>query len=925
MMIPRILLTIGLAVFLGGQTIAAPQAVRTKVIRGGEAAHAISADVTGIDDLYLVAHIGPDTYNHDQAIWAEPKLIDPSGQITDMTTLKPAAANVGWGQFKVNGAHTGGGLNIAGQKFEKGFYAHAPSVLHFKLGGKFAKFEARVGIASGSGKNGSVEFEVTRVAPKLAAPKPSGPVAVPVKLAPAEQSPHQFNPAAARQLLAEGIDKLVFVRRFTLTCSHVYTEHVDARWTPGGGLCVLDLKSGAVKDLLPDMSGGVTNRFDVSYDGKKIVFDHKSGAKEGYRIYEVNADGTGLRQLTFPTADEEQFLKRYGRQTNDMHPCYLPDGDIVFTSTRCQSSVLCDAGDNFTTTVLHRMSGEGQNIRRLSSNTLPEFSPAVMPDGRILYMRWEYNRKGAGAVKCLWSMLPDGTATTEVYGNNIVDPETMLYGRPIPGTTDKISFLGCSHWGPNNGVGTVIVLDTNKDTRSSEAMRVITKDVEARTHGGYSFLVDGKWVNDSSGAPGRLFKDPYPLSEKLFLVAHKPKGLPWHDPKGYDLSVVDEEGRETVLYRDEQVSCWHPYPLRARPMPPAPATAVKEELAKKQLAQCVVADVYRGMEGVERGSVKYLRLMEQTPRPWAARARWAGDKQAMAHSALGPNLLGMQAQHGIVPVEEDGSANFYVPAGRNIYFQALDQEYRAIQTERTYVNYQAGEVRGCVGCHERGGTLGTASARALQRAPSMPGAQPGDSRAQKVFDYEREIQPIWNRHCISCHNGSVEKDPSRLNLSGELTDLHNVSYENLMGFGAGKARGGKFALVGAQANENDIRAFVEYTPPFYFGAYSSLLLASIDSFEPSFAHYGANGAAMKQRMKEVRAKHAEVKLSREELIRVSNWLDASCQYYPSYWGQKHVQHRSSPYFRPAVTFEEALSPKWPEGLKGLYENGASGK
>lgn len=913
------LLLLGAACVLGAVSGSAFQPVRTKVIRGGEPAQALVADVTGVKDLFLVATIGGDTYNFDQAIWAEPKILDQDSRAVDLTTLKPVSAAVGWGELRLNS-----GLSIAGKNYAKGFYAHAPSVLHFKLDGRFTRFETMVGIATASGKNGTVEFEVTNTGPKLTATKskPPGPPPVTAKLSPADKASRQFNAAAAQTLLGQGIEKLVFVRRFTLTCSHVYTEHIDARWTPGGGLCLLDLKTGAVTELLPELGAGVVNRFDVSFDGKKIIFDYKKGARDGYRIYEVGVDGKGLRQLTFPGEDDADLVRRYGYGTNDMHPCYLPNGDIIFTSTRCRTSTLCNSADVYTTTVLHRMDADGKNLRRLSNNCVSEFSPAVLPDGRVLYMRWEYNRKGAGAVKCLWAMMPDGTATAEMYGNLIVDPETMLYGRPIPGTTDKISFLGCSHWGPNNGVGTVIVLDTNQDTRRREAMTLITKDVDAQTHGGYTFRVDGKWVNDNTGTLGRLFKDPYPLSEKLFLAAFKPKGLTWGDPKAYALCLLDEEGRDTLLYRDEEISCWHPYPLRPRPLPPTPATPLKQELAAQNMAQCLVADVYTGLTGVPRGSVKYLRIMEQTPRPWTARNRWPGDRQAMAHTALGPYLLGMQAQHGIVPVDDDGSANFYVPAGRNIYFQALDENYLAIQTERTYINYQPGETRSCVGCHERARTgvnaQSQAVAKALKRAPSLPVPQPGDTAGQKLFDYERQIQPIWNKHCTGCHN-ATDKAAAGLNLSGELTELHNVSYENLLGVGVGKARGGKLPLVGVQVNENDVRAFVEYSPPYYFGAYSSVLAAMFGGFEPRFEHFGTNAAKMADRVKALRVQHKDVKLSREEFIRIANWLDASCQYYGSYWGQKNLQHRQSPYFRPAVAFAEALGDQWPAALNPLYD------
>ncbi len=772
-----------------------------------------------------------------------------------------------------------------------------------------------------------------------AKPKPTGPLAAappaaatarPLIASRADVAPHQFNPAAAKHLLTQGIEKLIFVRRFTLTANHVYTEHVNSRWTPGGGLCILDLKTGAVTDLLPELSGGVFNRFDLSFDASRIIFDYKKSALEGYRIYEVDIDGQNLRQLTFPPADEPDLIRQFARAgyhhgTDDMHPCYLPGGDIVFTSTRCQSSVLCDSSDGFTTTILHRMNPDGSNIHRLSHNAVSEFSPAVMSDGRLLYMRWEYNRKGAGAVKCLWSMLPDGSGSAEVYGNVIIDPETMIYGRPIPSTTDKLVFLGASHWGPNNAMGTVIVLDMNADNRTREAMKFITKDVDTRAHDGFDFLVNGAWVHDKTGTPGRLFKDPYPISESLFLAAHKPAGLTWNDPRAYDLCVLDADGRDTLLYRDEEISCWHPYPLRARPVPPIPAAApAQPDLAAKGLAQCMVADIYAGLNGVPRGQVKFLRILEQTPRPWAARNRWKGDQASLAHSTMGYGILGMQAQHGIVPVEEDGSANFLVPAGRNIYYQALDENYMAIQTERTYINYIPGERRSCVGCHNHAGSASSDAAgrasKAMARAPSLPAAQPGDSSPKKLFDYARQIQPIWNQHCIECHN-AAPKVQTTLDLTADPTALYSKSYEALLGIGADKAKRPRHPLVGGQVDENDVRAFVEYTPPYFFGARSSLLAATFGQFEPTFERFGPAAAAMTARLPKLRQDHKDIKLSRDEWIRIVNWLDASCQFYNSYWGMKNLSHKDSPWFRPEVTFEEALGIKWPERMKGIYEVG----
>ena len=120
----------------------------------------------------------------------------------------------------------------------------------------------------------------------------------------------------------------------------------------------------------------------------------------------------------------------------------------------------------------------------------------------------------------------------------------------------------------------------------------------------------------------------------------------------------------------------------------------------RQFLRLVTGLRSRSLEGVERGTVRYLRVLEEVPRPWATRKSWyQDDRDGMAHTAIGDDMLGLKVQHGIVPVEQDGSAHFTVPAMRNIYFQALDEDLLAVQTERTYVHYMPGETRSCIGCH----------------------------------------------------------------------------------------------------------------------------------------------------------------------------------------------------------------------------------
>ncbi len=731
---------------------------------------------------------------------------------------------------------------------------------------------------------------------------------------------NSFNKEAAKQLLAKGMKEVVFIKRLTLDANHVYTEYVNSTWKPSGNICILNLETGDVRELVPELNGGVFNRFDISYDARKIVFDFKKSNEHGYRIYEINTDGTDLHQLTFPQKDEKELvakykLSSYHHGTDDMHPCYLPDGGIVFVSTRCQYSILCNLPDDFTTKVLYRMDANGKNMRALSNNSVSEAAPSVMPDGRILYHRWEYVDKAAGNAKCLWAMRPDGSASVEIFGNTLSQPETLIYARSIPGTRSKIVSLATSHCCPNNAVGTVIIIDTEKDIRTREPLTYVTKDVDAREHNGFDFCINGEWIHENTGKPGRLFKDPYPISERLFLVSHKPKGYSWSDPKAYDLYILNEKGETTSLLTDKNISCWHPFPLIKREIPGIPITAVNEKLANENKAECIVTDVYVGMPEVERGTVKYLRIMEQIPRPWTARNRWTGDNSGMAHSALGIGRLGLKVQHGIVPVESDGSAYFEVPASRNIFFQALDENFMAVQTERTFINYIPGETRSCIGCHETRDRAPDLKrnriALALKRPASQVQAQPGDSIPQKVINYTSQVQPVLNKHCISCHGNDNPK--ANLNLSGDLTLSYSVSYETLMK--QSEAMGIPYVGEYTSGNEDRGSGDISYRNAFHSGSHTSPLVTIMSNGNIPLRHPNSEEIT-----KRLLAAHKDIQLSESEFVNVVNWLDSFGQFYPSYWGLKNMGYKSNKYFRPNVSFEDAINREIPKNYVELYNN-----
>ncbi|MDR2512238.1 MAG: hypothetical protein LBD01_00270 [Puniceicoccales bacterium] len=716
------------------------------------------------------------------------------------------------------------------------------------------------------------------------------------------------------KLTTQGIDKIVFVKRFTYNSNHYYTEFLNSRWMPGGNLCILSLKTGEVTELVPSLSGGVFGAFDVSFDAKRIVFAYKASYKTGYSLYEVNVDGTGLRQVTFPPADEEAITKRYAiadyhHGTEDLDPCYLADGGIAFVSTRCHFGILCDGPDIFPTTTLYRVDADGKNMRKLTNSSVSENTPVALPDGRILYTRWEYVDKGAVAVKCLWAVNPDGTNSVEIYGNDVAFPTTMIMGRPIPGSRTEYVFTGTPHY-PQNCVGTVVRIDTTKDIRTRDPMTYMTPYVDIRDESGFHFRQVGEkrggWRH-RRGGEGPLFRETFPLSRTEFLVSHKPEGPTWDNSTAYQLYLLQEDGAVSPIYSAQTISSFRPIPLVARPRPPVIIGSCNEELAAKKLAECIVTDVYKGMEEIAHGSVKYLRVLEQVPRPWGARRTYSGDEYDQQHAVVSKDThLGLKIQHGIVTVESDGSARFLVPAERNIFLQALDANYRALQTERTYVNYMPGETRSCIGCHEStsqapGPTRHTVPL-AMKRNAEIPYAQPGDKEAVRTLSYARDVQPVWDKHCISCHKDPDA--PGKLVLTGEPTSLFNKSYENLVP----ERRRGYFNrnLLGLIIGENHPKpGNIKYLPAKSVGSHSSILVAMLTK-DITFKENQKN-----KRTAALIKAHETVKLSPEELLKVTNWVDTNAQYYGSYYGKRNLRYKDEADFRTEYDAAAAVSPEAP--------------
>ncbi len=333
--------------------------------------------------------------------------------------------------------------------------------------------------------------------------------------------------------------EIVFVKRHTYNSKHYYDDfqHISA-W--GGNLCVLTLANGQVREIVPQLAGGVFDRYDLSFDARNIVFGYRRPQPEGYRLYEIGVDGSGLRPVTQPPPDEADRIATYGRTsygdgfyglqgyqfwTDDVHPCYLPDGDIAFASTRSEHGVLCTPAHYLACTNLYRVNADGSGMRRLSNGALSEFTPTLMDDGRILFNRWEYVYKGIAATQPLWTMRPDGAGSEEFYGDNIANPGVFWQARQVPGHPRLAVCIGCGH--EPLGVGQVLLLDLSKDKRSPLPMTNLTPDVKIQNLRGIFHRRNGAWREDYYGP---LFADPYPLCDKFFLVSCNPAGATTIEP-----------------------------------------------------------------------------------------------------------------------------------------------------------------------------------------------------------------------------------------------------------------------------------------------------------------------------------------------------------------------------------------------------------
>jgi hypothetical protein len=650
--------------------------------------------------------------------------------------------------------------------------------------------------------------------------------------------------AQERAAILSRVPRFVFVKHAVMGGSHyAYTEgqsdaQAESHFDPGAALCVFDPAKG-VETLLEDKTGVIRDP-DVSWDGKRILFAwKKSRHEDDYHLYEMEAATRKVRQLTF------------GLGVADYEGCYLPDGDIIFNSTRCVQTVDC-----WWTEVsnLYRCDKDGKRIRRLTFDQVHDNFPTMTPDGQILYTRWEYNDRGQIYTQPLFQMLPDGTAQGAFYGENSWFPTTILHARGIPGSQKVVAIATGHH---SRQPGKLILIDPSKGREENAGAQLIAPVRETPAV-----------KKDAYGQDGELFAYPYPLSETEYLVSYNPDG--WAKKNNFGIYYVTMDGRKELLVADATVPCNRPVPLAARmEIPPRP-TQVDY---RRTDGTCYVQDVYAGpgLKGVARGTVKTMRVVALDFRPAGIGSNGNGGPGggalvstpvAIGNGAWDPKII-----LGDADVRADGSVFFRAPARVPFYFQLLDGKNRMVASMRSWMTLQPGENAACVGCHETKNSAPVVAA-AYTSAPQTLRPFYGPARG---FSFPREIQPILQRRCVGCHN-----EKHKFPLTGaEVLDE------------PAKRRWSTAYLTLTHA---DIKKKKAYTGDANHPVVNWI---SAQSAPPMLPPYSA-GSAKSKLIEQLEAGHNRVKLTREETDKLQAWIDLSVPYCADYreanaWNDKDRQ------------------------------------
>ncbi|HUT10760.1 MAG TPA: discoidin domain-containing protein [Thermoguttaceae bacterium] len=656
-------------------------------------------------------------------------------------------------------------------------------------------------------------------------------------------------------------DRILFIKRHRPSFNHMCDQYYGINSQPGGGLYILYDPFGddpRAEDVLAEsvvqrgrlegakLDSGSFVSPDLSYDARRVAFAYvecqgdrahrfhtdpsRGHWDEGwsYHVFSVNIDGSGLEQLTDGT-------------WNDFDPCWLPNGRLAFITERRGGYLRC--GRVCPTYTLFDMESDGSDIRCLSFHETNEWHPSVTHDGRIIYTRWDYIDRHGCTAHLPWITTLDGRDSRAVHGNFAprgLRPDMELDIRAIPGVHKYVATAAPHH---GQAFGSIVLFDPHvEDDDAMAPVKRVTPEIA---------------FPESQGG-SQVYGTPWPLSENYFLCVYDASMTPGVGFQGraysrgnYGIYLVDAFGNKELVYRDPAIACQSPIPLRPQPVPTLIPTTIQDlankdpelgrpapEAEKSLEGTIAVVNCYDSLKPWPEGTrIAALRVWQVLP--MSVPSGGPPHETGVRLPSAGDSVVPCRYVLGTVPVEKDGSAHFKVPAHKEIFFQALDEDGLAIQSMRSATYLQAGERLVCQGCHERRHRAPPIPAEvpvALRRGPSL--LKP-DVDGSNPFSYPRLVQPVLDQHCVKCH---AEHPDKPINLAREPIQRNwYASYANLV-------------------------------PQYAFNSYG-------DGHRTTPGRFGARASKLYEILQKG---HYDVKLSEEELHRITLWLDSASMFYGVY-------------------------------------------
>lgn len=397
--------------------------------------------------------------------------------------------------------------------------------------------------------------------------------------------------------------------------------------------------------LLHDAGGGIIASPACSYDGEEIIFAMVPEGEKFFKLFRIDADGTGLHRLT-----EGPW--------QDYEPAVLPDGRIAFASSRTGSR---DEYHANTARSLFVLSADRSNIQPLTRHIVADSEPAVMADGRIAFVRHDNFMDRAKVETRIHAVRPDGSGGQTLLG---ADRGTIRYDRQTAAEYPD-------EWLRNIGFGSPAPLPDGRMACLSSFGPMIA-DVSLRESRAQERMPADAPLSDISPLPdGRL-------------LCSTPDGV---------LGILHPDTGRVIKLTDAGSGKFHSVAfLGSRPKPNEIAGTVVPDKRDDDLGESgylLCQNIFDSQQADgEWRRVKAVRILEG--KPFTLRS---------AHHQYGH--IGVEGiELGTVPLAPDGSFQARVPADRALAIQAVDAEGRAVVNELSWIYVRPGERRSCIGCHE---------------------------------------------------------------------------------------------------------------------------------------------------------------------------------------------------------------------------------